>query len=449
MSRRVSKLSSGFFRQSHAPDVEIESDEEPDRPSKDAMEVEEAPAEKKLQQAKEYIQSIRAQINEDADIDGQILMDKQEQEGRLMRATADELQQRLQGCKIETKLAKNGHKKAPTCVIFAPKSEHIYSACKEGSLFKWSIHSIQQMRKVASAYSIRKAAKDIEGHDCAILALAINSAGSIVASGDETGKVVLWSDSLKFLHKFVQHKNAITGLAFRRNAPELYSCSVDKTVKVWDTDSRSYIETLFGHQDTVHGIDANTRERAITAGGRDNTIRIFKIPEETQLVYRGHQGSIDCIALLNDVYFVSGGDDGAINFWSTKRKKPICVMRNAHAGSWVTALGAIINSDSFVSGGCDGFIRVWMMTEDRKRIQQLTAIEMGGVINAVRISTDAKTIVAAVAQENRLGRWHVAKGVKNAIAVIKMDEAAVSSSEESSSGEEETTDDSETENCSE
>ena len=45
-------------------------------------------------------------------------------------------------------------------------------------------------------------------------------------------------------------------------------------------------------------------------------------------------------------------------------------------GAWVTALGAIINSDSFVSGGCDGFIRVWMMTEDRKRIQQLTAIEM-------------------------------------------------------------------------
>ncbi len=101
----------------------------------------------------------------------------------------------------------------------------------------------------------------------------------------------------------MQHKNSITGLSFRRNAPELYSCSVDKTVKVriynfaelnfylnfcqvWDTDSRSYIETLFGHQDTVHGIDANTRERAITAGGRDNTIRIFKIPEETQLVYR-------------------------------------------------------------------------------------------------------------------------------------------------------------------
>lgn len=76
------------------------------------------------------------------------------------------------------------------------------------------------------------------------------------------------------------------GLVFRRLSGQLFSCSSDKTVKVWDVESRSYIETLFGHQDTVQAIDANTREKAITAGGRDNTIRIFKIPEETQLVYR-------------------------------------------------------------------------------------------------------------------------------------------------------------------
>ena len=51
---------------------------------------------------------------------------------------------------------------------------------------------------------------------------------------------------------------------------------------------------------------------------------------------RGHHGSIDCVGLLNDEYFVSGGDDGAINFWSAKRKKPIVVVRNAHDGKWIT-----------------------------------------------------------------------------------------------------------------
>ena len=56
----------------------------------------------------------------------------------------------------------------------------------------------------------------------------------------------------------------------------------------------------------------------------------------TYLSCRGHHGSIDCVGLLNDEYFVSGGDDGAINFWSAKRKKPIVVVRNAHDGKWIT-----------------------------------------------------------------------------------------------------------------
>lgn len=435
MAKRVAKLSSGFFRQSHAPDVEIESDEEPDRNARNGdIEVDDAPPEKKLQMAKEYIKKIKAQMEDNDDLDDQILMDKQEQEGRLFRALAEGLEARLKECKIDVKLAKNGHRKAPTCVCLSPNTPHVYTGGKDGSLFKWSIQPIHQMKRVASAISLRKKITGVEGHDCPILALAVHSAGTTVCSGDEKGKIILWNNELKYVHKFIEHKKSITGLTFRRNAHELFSCSVDKTVKVWDIESRTYIETLFGHQDTVHAIDANTRERAITAGGRDNTIRIFKIPEETQLVYRGHQGSIDCVALLNDVYFVSGGDDGAINFWSTKRKKPICVMRNAHAGTWVTALGAIINSDVFVSGGCDGYVRIWKMMEDRTRIEQLSKIQLEGVINAVRISPDAKTIVAAVGQENRLGRWHIRKTAKNAIAVIKLDG---STDDESSSSDEE------------
>lgn len=57
-------------------------------------------------------------------------------------------------------------------------------------------------------------------------------------------------------------------------------------------------------------MDALTRERAVTSGGRDNSVRIWKIPEESQLVFNGHQGSIDCVRLINEDHFVSCGDDG-------------------------------------------------------------------------------------------------------------------------------------------
>ena len=49
----------------------------------------------------------------------------------------------------------------------------------------------------------------------------------------------------------------------------------------------SYIETVFGHQDAVMSIDAMMKERAVSVGGRDNTVRVWKIVEESQFVYTG------------------------------------------------------------------------------------------------------------------------------------------------------------------
>ena len=77
------------------------------------------------------------------------------------------------------------------------------------------------------------------------------------------------------------------GLAFRRASHELFSASADKSVKVWSLDEMAYVETVFGHQDGVTAIDAMMRERAVSVGGRDNTVRVWKIVEESQFVYNG------------------------------------------------------------------------------------------------------------------------------------------------------------------
>ena len=89
---------------------------------------------------------------------------------------------------------------------------------------------------------------------------------------------------------------------------------------------------------------------AVSAGGRDKTVRYWKVPEETQLVFRGGggstwhddldgimdedvedggaggkkkagkaidsttekfvEGSIECVAMIDETTFVSGGDSG-------------------------------------------------------------------------------------------------------------------------------------------
>jgi len=113
------------------------------------------------------------------------------------------------------------------------------------------------------------------------------------------------------------------------------------------------VETLFGHQDPVLSLDALRGETAVSVGGMDKTARYWKITEESQLVFRGggrsaikelmdgalegmgeegdqamedgdpgnpqHQkgrmksfveGSIECVAMIDETTFVTGGDSG-------------------------------------------------------------------------------------------------------------------------------------------
>ena len=115
-----------------------------------------------------------------------------------------------------------------------------------------------------------------------------------------------------------------------------------------------YVETQFGHQDHILGLDALRGENCVSAGGRDKTLRYWKIPEETQIVLRGGgrsrirevleggllgdeegddvdedrmgvgsrakrkekegkkfiEGSLECVAMIDETTFLSGGDSG-------------------------------------------------------------------------------------------------------------------------------------------
>lgn len=129
-------------------------------------------------------------------------------------------------------------------------------------------------------------------------------------------------------------------LSFRKGTHQLYTASFDRTVKVYDLSSNvmGYVETLFGHQDHIVSIDSLRSETCVSAGARDKTVRFWKIVDETQLVFRGGsrsrvsdvlegnlraeddelpgttnkfvEGSLECVAMLDESTFVSGGDSG-------------------------------------------------------------------------------------------------------------------------------------------
>lgn len=114
----------------------------------------------------------------------------------------------------------------------------------------------------------------------------------------------------------------------------------------------------FGHQNPITSIDALTRERAITSGGFDRSVRIWKIAEGSQLIFNGHGNSIDAVKLINEDNFLSCGDDGQLCLWSSQKKKPLCSVTNAHGieedngqPMWISSIATLINTDLVASGG--------------------------------------------------------------------------------------------------
>ncbi|KAF9078062.1 WD40-repeat-containing domain protein [Rhodocollybia butyracea] len=270
------------------------------------------------------------------------------------------------------------------------------------------------------------------------------------------------------------------------SAHTLYTASFDRTVKLWTLPSAvpltsdlqkspaappqnmGYIETLFGHQDQILALDclpslptlppisstssirrqpaiysspappskiptysrhplSTPAETLLTVGARDKTARFWKVPEETQLVFRGGgatssaalghetrtkrdklrevlegkmdalasddddseaavvkekekkdmeehryiEGSLECVAMIDETAFLTGGDSGSICLWSTSKKKPVFTCGVAHGlydplekedeseedgikipphPRWITALASLRYSDMFASG---------------------------------------------------------------------------------------------------
>ncbi|KAI5810226.1 WD40-repeat-containing domain protein [Peziza echinospora] len=344
---------------------------------------------------------------------------------------------------------------------------YIYTVTKDRHITKWALPpsdstALKPKQVLHTRCSTKKTNPTYEGgHTDEILCVAASQDGKFVATGGKDNKIVVWDpNTLKPLRIFRQHRSPVMGLVFRRGTNQLYSCSADRTVKLWSLDELAYIETLFGHQDEVVGITALAGERCVTVGARDRTARLWKIVDETQLVFRGEgdggsqkkrkslypEGSLDCVAMIDEDHFVTGSHNGTLSLWSLHKKKAVFLVATAHgiepplpAGQYsaesnpenippppppqprqITALAAIPYSDTFFSGSYDGHIRVWCISKDKKKFESAGILGQHPSTTTSEEGGDGTTTTTATSEPPQAA----ARGVVNAITVFEAPESA-------------------------
>ena len=373
------------------------SDSDEARPQRRAASVEseasdsagdETAAERRLKLAERYLESIRAEVGQDQEvgfdaeeIDRELIAarlkeDVAEEKGRIYRSIGLTLNIRgAEQCFFRADT------RATTGVACCPP--YIYTVSKDMTFIKWGIpfaKSSQQngsMNSTNAAPRRRKPKQLIykrgdkrrandplhQHHTGAILCVAASASGQFVVTGGADKRMIVWNAStLKPLKVFSQHRDAVTALAFRGKTNQLFSASRDRTIKIWSLDELAYVETLFGHQDEVLDVAAvgGKEERCVTVGARDRSARLWKVVEESQLVFRGGgegaakrdrnrrgataktdhdedgssypfmEGSLDRVIQIDTHLFVTGSDSGAISLYGLHKKKPLHVISVAH-----------------------------------------------------------------------------------------------------------------------
>ncbi|KAF9584760.1 pre-rRNA processing protein [Lunasporangiospora selenospora] len=457
----------------------------------------ETAAQKRLRLAKGYIDNLQTAQDDDFGFDAEeidrdniadrLKQDALEIQGRLHRQLADTFKLPIDP---ETIMTRRGHQLSVTSIAATENGLYVYTGSKDGSIIKWDLKTGKKLHLFPGA---RKGIEKFKGHTDHVTALAASSDNRYLASGGKDRKINIWSvEENKLIHCFKhQHKDTVTSMAFRKTGGQhnqLYTVSADRTVKLWNVDEMSYIETLFGHQDSISAIDSLAKEHCVTTGGRDRTVRLWKIVEESQLVFRGGgfvkpkklnkdkdeselfastakpssvssasdqasetkkkapsflEGSMDCLAMIDEENFVTGGDSGTISLWNVNKKKAAFSMPLAHGFNtqpldyssgdpipsggvetpyWITSLASLRYSDTFASGSWDGTVRIWKLGNGLKSFALICTIPVIGVVNALQLyqpTISKKTLlIAGVGQEHKAGRWLRIKEGRNCVKVI-------------------------------
>ncbi|KNZ72506.1 hypothetical protein J132_02933 [Termitomyces sp. J132] len=455
-------------------DMDLRAEEE-DLGASGEEDDEETPAEKRLRLAKLYLESVKESLADGefdaAEIDKELIsarlkQDVLEHSGKVHLFVADSFETSftLNFTQVPTKVLRTrGHRFSVTSAVASESGKHLFTSGKEGAIIQWDLatgkrlmtfHKVRPPNSKEKGKGKAQVDLSIKGHTDEVLALAVSGDGQYLASAGKDRKLVVWDvekgEWIKAFGGNLGHKDTISALSFRKGTHQLYTGSFDRTLKVYDLSPSvmGYVETLFGHQDHILSVDALRGETCVSVGGRDKTVRYWKIVEETQLVFRGGgrmkkfiEGSIECVAMIDETTFVSGGDSGSLCLWSTLKKKPVFTQALAHGFNevhseteglirtprWITSVASLRYSDVIASGSWEGDVRIWKLDPKLKSFSLVGTIPAPGVVNSLQLlspppekgGTQPILLIAGMGQEHRFGRWlNLKEGVVNGTIVV-------------------------------
>ncbi|KAE9403797.1 WD40 repeat-like protein, partial [Gymnopus androsaceus JB14] len=172
------------------------------------------------------------------------------------------------------------------------------------------------------------------------------------------GRSKKWSAALNVF----QVNRFVTSVVFSPDGHKIVSGSVDKTIRIWDSNTGKQLgNPLEGHDDRVYSVAFSHDGQKIVSGSYDKTIRVWDSNTGKQLgdPLEGHAAGVFSVALSPDGQkIVSGSVDKTIRIWDSNTGKQLGDPLEGHDDS-VSSVAFSPDGQKIVSGSVDKTIRIW------------------------------------------------------------------------------------------
>lgn len=207
-------------------------------------------------------------------------------------------------------------------LAFSPDGKTLATGSHDTTVKLWDVATGKEALTFAGGVDSTAKAASPQGVEF----VAFSPDGKVVASGTDTGWIVIWTAATgKVLLRIAEGNfNLVNTAVFSPDGRTLITGQNDKTVKVWNLTTGKVLKTLAGHLGGVYTVALSPDGKLIASGGEDSRIKLWNLASGK---------------LIRTLYDDDGTD--AVSF-SPDGKTLFVMDENGGAKLWNVANGTVV-----------------------------------------------------------------------------------------------------------